>query len=232
MATEQTKKKRYVYSTPSLDSVLQVGSEHAKGIVVRIPGRTTAPPFAGVIPALFAIDVVTRQLGKTNRAFDHKAVSAAVDAKLQSIEDDFNAEIARLEAFIKSEGITARASYNSPVDFSFEVTTPQIQRAAALVTKLDQLVMLVDTLWLTGRLNQDEAESYKNMKAKVLTKGFRSLISTGFSARKKAFDKNTPEALEAQKAIIEAEEKSADESADGADQVGAGATGESKNAAA
>lgn len=231
MATDQPKKKRYVYSTPSLDSVIEVGSEEAKGLVVRIPGRSTSPPFAGVIPALFAIDVVTRKLGKTNRNFDHKSVLAAVDTKLDSIEKEFRAEIARLEAFIASESITARASYNNPVKFTYEVTTPQIQRAAELVSLLDYLVKLVDTLWLRRRLGQEEAESYKNRQTKLLTKGFRSLISTGFAARKKAFDKATPEALEAQKDIIEAESKVTDDAEDGDDLPSQGLNDASKESA-
>ncbi len=199
------KKKRYEYSTPSLKGVLNLGSEQAKSLVVRLPGRNTAPPFQGVSPALFAIDVVTRKMGKNNPAFDHKAVFAAVDSRLKTIEEEFAGEIERLQVYIRNEGIKARASYNSPVEFPYEVTTPQIQRAADLVAQLDLLVTLVDTLWLTGRLSQEEAESFKNGKVKALSKAFRNLISTGFAARKKAFEQNTPEAVETQQDIIKAE---------------------------
>ena len=156
-------------------------------------------------PALFAIDVVTRKMGKNNRGFDHKAVLAAVDSRLKTVEEEFGGEIERLEIFIRNENIKARASYNNPVEYSYEVTTPQIQRAADLISNLDYLVQLVDTLWLTGRLSQEEAESYKNGKTKTLTKAFRNLISTGFAARKKAFDQDSPEAVETQQDIIKAE---------------------------
>lgn len=199
------KKKRYEYSTPSLSGVLVLGSEQAKSLVVRLPGRQTAPPFQGVSPALFAIDVVTRKMGKNNPTFDHKAVLKAVESRLKAVEEEFSGEIERLEIFIGNEGIQARASYNNPVEYSYEVTTPQIQRAADLIGKLDYLVQLVDTLWLTGRLSQDEAESYKNGKTKTLTKAFRNLISTGFAARKKAFEQDSPEAVETQQDIIKAE---------------------------
>lgn len=201
------KKKRYEYSTPSLSGVLELGSEHAKSLVIRLPGRQTAPPFQGVSPALFAIDVVTRKMGKNNPTFDHKAVFAAVDSRLKAVEEEFSGEIERLEIYISNESIKARASYNNPVEYSFEVTTPQIQRAADLIAKLDYLVQLVDTLWLTGRLSQEEAESYKNGKTKTLTKAFRNLISTGFAARKKAFEQDSPEAVETQQDIIKAEAK-------------------------
>src|SRR5690606_17077440 len=132
--------KRYEYSTPSLSGTLKVGSEQAKSLVVRIPGRTTAPPFKGVSPALFAIDVVTRNMGKRNPAFDHKAIIAAVESRLSLVEEEFKGELERLELFIRNEGIKARASYNSPVEITYEITTPQIQRAAELVEQLDRLV--------------------------------------------------------------------------------------------
>lgn len=202
-------KKRYEYSTPSLEGTLIVGSEQAKSLVVRTPGLRTSPPFAGVSPALFAIDVVTRKMGKTNRAFDHKAVFSAVDARMSLVEEDLQGEIARLETFIKNEEIFVRASYNNPVEYTYEITTPQILRAAKMIEQLDQLIVLVDTLWLTGRLSLEEAENYKNSKMKLLGKTFRNLISTGFAARKKAFEQSTPEAIETQKDIIEAEAKAA-----------------------
>lgn len=222
-------KKRYEYSTPSMSGVLKLGSEQAKSLVVRLPGRSTAPPFQGVSPALFAIDVVTRKMGKNNPTFDHKAVFAAVDSRLKAIEEEFSGEIERMGVFIKNEGIKARASYNSPIEFPYEVTTPQIQRAADLVAQLDLLVTLVDTLWLTGRLSLEEAENYKNGKSKALSKAFRNLISTGFAARKKAFEQSTPEAVETQQDIIKAEAASKaaqdDEDADDAEDsvVSAGA---------
>lgn len=207
-------KKRYEYSTPSLSGTLSVGSEQAKSLVVRIPGKNTAPPFRGVSPALFAIDVVTRKMGKRNPAFDHKAVIAAVDSRLKSVEDEFGGELGRLEQFISNEGINSRASYNSPVELTYEITTPQIQRAADLVEQLDKLVMLVDTLWLTGRLSQEECEQFKNSKTKLLSKAFRNLISTGFAARKKAFEEVTPEALETQEDILKAEAEIAEDDAE------------------
>jgi len=197
--------KRYEYSTPSLSGTLKVGSEQAKSLVVRIPGRTTAPPFKGVSPALFAIDVVTRNMGKRNPAFDHKAIIAAVESRLSLVEEEFKGELERLELFIRNEGIKARASYNSPVEITYEITTPQIQRAAELVEQLDRLVGLVDTLWLTGRLSQEECEKFKASKTKMLAKAFRNLISTGFAARKKAFEDTSPEALETQSDILKAE---------------------------
>lgn len=212
-------KKRYEYSIPSLGGVLRVRSEHAKSLIIRIPGRRTSPPFSGVSPALFAIDVVTRKMGRTNPAFDHRAVVSAVDTRLKEIESDFQGEIARLETFIANEKITSRAQYNSPVDYTYEITTPQIKRAADLIGHLDQIVELADTLWLTGQLSHDECEIYKNTKTKMLSKAFRNLISTGFAARKKAFEQATPEALETQKDIIEAEAKAAALDAESADST-------------
>ena len=148
-------KKRYEYSTPSMTETMVMRSEQAKSLVIRIPGRKTSPPFAGVSPALFAIDVVTRKMSRNNQNFDHKAIREAVESRFKLVEDDFSGEIARLETFIKNEGIKSRASYNSPVEYSYEVTTPQIMRAGELVVQLDMLVSLVDTLWLTGRLSQE-----------------------------------------------------------------------------
>lgn len=210
-------KKRYEYSTPSLSSVLTVGSEQAKSLVVRIPGKQTAPPFRGVSPALFAIDVVTRKMGKRNPAFDHAAVIAAVDSRLKTVEDELNGEMERLQLFIRNEGIKARATYNNPIEYPYDITTPQIQRAADLVECLDKLVVLVDTLWLTGRLSQEECERFKDSKTKMLAKAFRSLISTGFAARKRAFEATTPEALETQKDILKVESESAEQSEDDGD---------------
>ena len=41
-------KKRYEYSTPSIQGVLTLMSEEAKSLVIRTPGLRTPPPFQGV----------------------------------------------------------------------------------------------------------------------------------------------------------------------------------------
>jgi|LSQX01.1.fsa_nt_gb hypothetical protein len=198
-------KKRYEYSTPSIQGVLTLMSEEAKSLVIRTPGLRTPPPFQGVFPALFAIDVVTRNMSKNNPSFDHKAVTAAVESRLSGLEEEFKTELERLETLAKNESVNELAKFTSPIDYSYEITTPQIKRAANLIGALDYMVQLVDTLWLHGVVSQDDANNHKARHTKLLAKAFRNLISTGFAARKKAFEEKTPEAIETQNDIMKVE---------------------------
>lgn len=217
-------KKRYEYSTPSIQGVLTLMSEEAKSLVIRTPGLRTPPPFQGVFPALFAIDVVTRNMSKNNPSFDHKSVTAAVETRLSSLEEEFKGEVERLETLAKSEKVDALAQFTSPIEYTYEITTPQIKRAANLIGVLDYLVQLVDTLWLHGLVSQDDAKTHKARYTKLLAKAFRNLISTGFAARKKAFEEKTPEAIETQNDIMKVEAavaaKAALEDADEEDEAG------------
>lgn len=184
--------QRYEYSKPSLSGSITLYTEQAK--------HFGGNHLDNLQTAMFIIDVVSRKLARNLKTFDHKAVVDAVDKKIGVMEKDIRDETERLEAFLKSRGVTVRANYSSPLHREFAITSPDVQRITSLLVAFDQLIILIDTAWLVGMVDSAEAEKFRVNKSNTLLKLTRSLVGTGQAARTKAYATKAAEASAAEAA--------------------------------
>jgi len=189
MADADAKPQKYQYSKPSFKGSITLNTEQAK--------HFGSNHLDNLQTAMFIVDVVSRKLARNLKTFDHKAVVEAVNHKITTMEKAFSDEIARLEAFLKSAGITARANYSSPLNRDFEITSPEVQRITSLLQSFDHLITLIDTAWLAGKIDSAEADKFRVTKTNQMLKLTRSLVGVGQAARKKAYATKMAEASEA-----------------------------------
>lgn len=65
-------------------------------------------------------------------------------------------------------------SYTAPRDYSIRVRTPDAMRVVRLFRSFDELITLLDRLWLNNLFNQDEVDDYKTR----LRDSIRNMVNT------------------------------------------------------
>jgi hypothetical protein len=81
------------------------------------------------------------------------AVETLVNEKLADLEQDMEAERARLERLCEGNGIHDLPDYTHPKTCQAKVSSPQAARFLGLIIKLDELVGVMDSLWLCGLID-------------------------------------------------------------------------------
>lgn len=213
---KQQKAKKFEYSTPAFEGKVTLHTEQAKNLACRVPSTDRRTLFSSAMTALYTIDVVSRKLSK-RRGFNHTEIIEALDKQLTLLDEDLIKHTKQLETFAAAENITQRAAYSRPEEVAYRITTPQISRLGSILQRFDQLIILIDTLWLSGKISPDEVEQFKKTKSRAMVKAFRSIISTGFAARDKMFASTDDADKEAQDEILKAEAESVSEDAEEVD---------------
>lgn len=164
-----------LFSRPVFDQSLRVHSDHAQRLLER--------GFHRVVRALYGIEVVLRILGEEG---EMDAIEQIVSERIDACAAELRAERARLEKLCADHGVTERARYTHPEEVRVRISSPQVAQYAALIRELDELMMAMDTLWLTGVLsNKQRADAAFTWRRRVLALG-REIIAIEERARASA----------------------------------------------
>lgn len=172
--TENTNINRAQYSRPVFHTVLKINSLQAQRVMKR--------SFSRVAYSLFSMDVVLRIIT------DQEVVDQ-LESMIQEFMTETSLELDRaaehLEALKKCHGIEAMPSYSNPIEYPIEITSPQVAQFAHLVSKLDNLVGIIDTLWLNMVLTSKQRKDEVYQWQQCLNKLASSIISEVALVRKK-----------------------------------------------
>lgn len=146
------------YSRPVLERTVILRSEQAQRIMAREGDR--------VLRSLHAIAVVFRATLPVEIADRIEAESGAL------IEEGAQAlalEIARVSALRETEGVTVIPCYSHPGELSVRILCPRALDFLAMVEGLDELMVLIDSLWLSGLLtNRHRSEAAYQWQQRIL----------------------------------------------------------------
>jgi hypothetical protein len=98
-----------------------------------------------LIRSLYAIDVILRIIGQ-EQAVDE--IETIVSSMIAECAEQLQQEKLRLETLKSDNGITETPTYTHPREFVAKIASPQIAQFIELIRLLDQLMMIMDTLWL------------------------------------------------------------------------------------
>lgn len=126
-------------SRPAFHRTLEINSLQVQKVVERSFSRTSN--------ALFSIDVILQIIGDRE---DVSRAEEAISIIFEKVSDDLLLEIEQAKIVMSSAGISEMPEYTNPKKYPIEITSPQIAEFARLLTVVDELMMLVDTLWLNG----------------------------------------------------------------------------------
>ena len=143
---EQSKRIEQVKSRPVFKQKLTVKTIEAQRVMNRSFDRAAY--------ALFSIDVIMRIIGEqTDKRSEIDELETTIQDHITKVSDDMDKEIARFEKLMADNGIENEPEYTNPVEYSIEITSPQVARFASLTRKLDRFMVLSDSLWMNAVLS-------------------------------------------------------------------------------
>lgn len=146
------------YSRPVLERTLILRSEQAQRIMAREGDR--------VMRSLHAIAVVFRA---TLPAETVDALEMESGALIDEAAEAIAAEIARVSAIRETEGVDLRPTYSHPGETPVRILCPRAHDFVAMIEGLDELMILVDSLWLSGWLtNRNRCEAAYQWQQRIL----------------------------------------------------------------
>lgn len=191
---------RPAFSRPVFDQIITIRSHHAQRLLDR--------GFLLVVRALYGIDVVLRIIGDDA---EMDQVETIVGERIGALAAELQAEHARLAQLRDTNGITATPRYTNPRQVTVHISSPQLAQYTALIEELDRLMIVMDTLWLTGVLtNKQRAQGAYEWRLRVLRAG-RAIIELERRARAAAKARGKGDALAEVEAPLGAEPVSAED---------------------
>lgn len=148
----------------------------------RIYNRT----FAEVARNLYSLNVVARLISKNEQTVDE--LNAIVEQRFSEVEELVTAEIERIKVLRDESGIEAVPEYTDPKTFECDVSTPMALKYIKLLRNIDEIVVLLDSLWLTEEIDDKQklrGEYLWQSRAIKLSNQFRDLYSRSRSAQKR-----------------------------------------------
>lgn len=126
-------------SLPSLTQRLVLDTEEAQ----RVYQRT----FSEILKNLYYLSVIARISSDDERAIDE--LNEQVEVKFVDFFDCLEDEAVRLSALCYDNAVTALPTYSMPLEVDVDVSSPMAKRYLQLLIKLDRIVKLLDSLWLS-----------------------------------------------------------------------------------
>lgn len=130
---------------------------------------------------LYTVTVTTLALGMDEAA---QLYEKFIDEEMSKVEEDLASEIERADTAVRDAGITGYASYPAAEKFETEFTTPQARRYLNLILQLDQLVMRLDVLYLSGEIDTKACKSRSHEWQSRLIKVANRLREQAMTARR------------------------------------------------
>lgn len=182
--------RRAPYSTAVMKQSVTFQTEEAKNYI--------GTWINNISVALFTLDVISRKrIARLKLSTkEHKAATKALNKLFTDFETEIKDDSTRLEAVLKSQKVNGRAEHNNPRSAQIEITTPELKRALDLLIAFDNLIVLVDTVWLMGIMETDEANQFRLAKSRQLTNLFKNIYKLSQAAKKSSFAQEDPEVLE------------------------------------
>jgi len=131
------KSKRPHISRPIFERTFNINSEQAIRVIRNSYNR--------LMVSLYAIDVILRIIGREETVDE---IEGIVGQMIAECAEQLQQEKLRLEKLKADNGITETPTYTHPREFVAKIASPQISQFVELIRLLDQLMIVMDTLWL------------------------------------------------------------------------------------
>ena len=128
---------RRAISRPIFERTFSINSEQAIRVIRNSYHR--------LMVSLYAIDVILRIIGREETVDE---IESLVSQMIAECAEQLQQEKSRLEKLKADNGISETPTYTHPREFVAKIASPQIAQFVELIRLLDQLMIVMDTLWL------------------------------------------------------------------------------------
>jgi len=129
--------QRRAISRPIFERTFSINSEQAI--------RVIRDSYHRLMVSLYAIDVILRIIGREETVDE---IESIVSQMITECAEQLQQEKSRLEKLKADNGINETPTYTHPREFVAKIASPQIAQFVELIRLLDQLMIVMDTLWL------------------------------------------------------------------------------------
>ncbi len=182
-------------SRPAFRRTLKLNSLQAQKVINR--------SFNRVSNSLYSIDVILQIIGERDQV---DQAEADISALFEKISDDLLIDIAQARELIATNGIDEMPEYTDPKEYPIEITSPQIAEFARLLSQLDELMLLVDTLWLNAAFTNRQRKNANYDWQQRLVKLAGRIIGLEKRARIAAYNKGKKDEVDLIAPEIETED--------------------------
>lgn len=157
--------------------------------------------------AVYNIGVMLRVIGKEEEAVEMETL---IDKEISKISESMRGEKARLQSIIDDVAIESMVKYTDPVEEDVIISTPRGKQYLNLIISLEDLVSLVDTLWLEGELDDAQQVALNRQWRQSLMKMGRRVIHMNNEIRKRIDNEKHADNHDLIEKEMDEEEKQAD----------------------
>lgn len=141
-------------SRPTLTRDITFGSLQAQQVMHR--------SYKKLSQSLFSISVILKIINK-DAEDDIEKLDELIDKQFDEVTKDLEDAKARITKLLEDCGVEQMATYSNPVDYSIDVDSPRASRFLTIIKRLDELMLFIDTGWLTGELNDKQKKEQTYM---------------------------------------------------------------------
>lgn len=147
--------------------------------------RVAHRSFAPLAGSLFRSDVILRIVGTDDAADELETI---IQDLMQPVMNDLEKSQEQARYVLEQNKISSTPDYTYIRSFPVEIMSPQTATFARMIKELDNLIVLLDTLWFNGLLtNKQRSQQTKDWQQRLLRMANR-IINFERRARRRALD--------------------------------------------
>lgn len=198
------REEKVVYSRPVFAQKTTIYTLQAQRVVDRSLVRASY--------SLFSLDVILQVIGDRDQIDE---VSDVVHGHISKASQDMQEKLTQMKALLEQHQITEQPTYTNPRELEVEITSPQVAQFLRLITQLDSLMAMIDTLWFHGVLSSKQRTQAGLEWQQHLNRLASRIIGVEKRARIAANKQGKRDEVEA-KAPVRKDEEAIDDSTDDA----------------
>lgn len=172
-------------SSPVIKRNIELNSLQAQKVITR--------SFEKLAESLFTISVILRAVGEREHVDEAENL---INGHFEAVTADLNEKLEQLRELVQQNGIAVSPDYTNAVVFSIEINTPHLGRFAGLVTQLDELITLIDALWLNAVFDSRQASNAKYEWRQRLIRVAGKIIGMAKRVRTEAYQNGKQEIVD------------------------------------
>lgn len=133
------------YSRPVFTQNLVLHTDQAQRVMNRV--------FSRVESAIYRTSAILMIIGDEKEA---NQVNTLISELIDGAAKDLQSDQARMDALRANNGIEALPEYTAPRTYTIQVSAPLAMRYVGLIRLIDQVVPLIDALWISGVMDDKQ----------------------------------------------------------------------------
>lgn len=182
---KQIEGDRKAKSAPVIKQELSLSTLAAQKVMVR--------SFEKLAESLFQVSVILRAVGEREHV---DAAEEILNKHFETASTDIEAKIEQMKQLAEQHGVSITPDYTNQVRYELEINTPHLARFVGLVGRMDDLVSMIDALWLHSILDDRQASNARYEWSRRMINVAGRIIGMSRKVRKEAYNSGQQELVD------------------------------------